>query len=125
MCLGDDESGRSTRRKDVLRMLTHRVTRGWVLILGRSLELFFRELAVSDAATRDKHGVPDGKLLERDKIEIFPLTIGHCCTALRVKNTLEIALSLMVFEIFTLFHFTLKFKMAAKKAIGSTCNEEK
>ena len=27
----------------------------WVLILGRSLELFFQELAVSGAATRDKH----------------------------------------------------------------------
>ena len=45
----------ANKKKDVLRMLTHWVTRGWVLILGRSLELIFRELAVSGAATRDKH----------------------------------------------------------------------
>ena len=38
-----------------------------ILILGGSLELLFRELAVSGVATRDKHGVPDGKLLERNK----------------------------------------------------------
>ena len=59
----------AANKKDVLRMLTHRVTRGWVLILGRSLELFFRELAVSGAVTRDKHGVPDGKLLECNKMD--------------------------------------------------------
>ena len=45
----------ANKKKDILRMLTHRVTRGRVLILRRSLELFFRELAVSGAATRDKH----------------------------------------------------------------------
>ena len=60
-------------------MLTHRVTRSWVLILGRSLELFFRELAVSGAATRDKHGVPDGKLLERNKNVTFGIKIGQKC----------------------------------------------
>ena len=48
------------------------------------------------------------------KIEIFPLCIGYSCTTLRVKNLLEIALSCMVFEIFTLFHFPQKSKMAAK-----------
>ena len=48
------------------------------------------------------------------KIEIFPITIGHTCTTLWVKNSLEIALSLTVFEIFTLFHFPQKSKMAAK-----------
>ena len=48
------------------------------------------------------------------KIEIFPLYIGHSCTPLWVKNWLEIALSLTVFKIFTLFHFPLKSKMAAK-----------
>ena len=61
----------ANKKKDVLRMLTHRVTRVWVLILRRSLELFFRELAVSGAATQDKHRVPDGKLLERNKKEHF------------------------------------------------------
>ena len=49
------------------------------------------------------------------KIEILPLCTGHSCTTLQVKNSLEIALSLMVFEIFTLFHFfPLKSKMVAK-----------
>ena len=48
------------------------------------------------------------------KIEIFPLYVGYSCTTLWVKNSLEIALSLMVFMIFTLFHFPLKSKMAAK-----------
>ena len=48
------------------------------------------------------------------KIEIFPLCIGHSCTTLRVKNSLKIALSRTVLEIFTLFHFPQKFKMAAK-----------
>ena len=48
------------------------------------------------------------------KIEIFPLCIGYSCTTLWVKNSLEIALSLTVFEIFTLFHFPLKSKMPAK-----------
>ena len=48
------------------------------------------------------------------KIEIFPFCIAHYCTTLWVKNSLEIALSLTVFEIFTLFHFPQKFKMTAK-----------
>ena len=48
------------------------------------------------------------------KIEISPLCKGDSCTTLRVKNSLEIALSLTVFEILTLFHFLLKSKMAAK-----------
>ena len=47
-------------------------------------------------------------------MENFPLSIGHSCTTLRVKNLLEIALSLTVFEIFTLFHFRQKCKMAGK-----------
>ena len=32
------------------------------------------------------------------KIEIFPLCIGDYCTTLQVKNLLEIALSLTVFD---------------------------
>ena len=48
------------------------------------------------------------------KIEIFPLATGHSCTILRVKNLLEIALSLTVSEIFSIFYFPLKTKMAAK-----------
>ena len=49
-----------------------------------------------------------------EKIEIIPLCTGHSCTTLRAKNSLEIALSLTVFEIWTLFHFPRKSKMAAK-----------
>ena len=48
------------------------------------------------------------------KIEIFPLCTGHSCTTLWVKNSLEIALSLTVFEISTLFYFPRKSKMAAE-----------
>ena len=48
------------------------------------------------------------------EIEIFPLCMGHSSNTLRVENSLEIALSLTVFEIFTLFHFPQKSKMAAK-----------
>ena len=48
------------------------------------------------------------------KIEIIPLSTGDSCTTLQVKNSLEIALSLTVFEILTLFHFPQKSKMAAE-----------
>ena len=44
---------------------------------------------------------------------VVPCT-GYSCTILRGKNSIEIALSFTVFEIFTLFHFPLKSKMAAK-----------
>ena len=47
--------------------------------------------------------VPQGK---KYYIEIFPLCIGHCCTILQVKNSLETALSVMLFEILTLFIFS-------------------
>ena len=50
------------------------------------------------------------------KIEIFDLCMGHSSTTLWVENSLEIALFLTVFEIFTLFHFPQKSKMAAKVA---------
>ena len=69
-----DLSNMAANKKD---MLTHQVTRSWVLIPGRSLKLFFRELAVSGAATRDKHRVPDGKLLERNK--------NTCLSALKIE----------------------------------------
>ena len=48
------------------------------------------------------------------KIEIFPLSTGHPCTTMGVKNSFEIALSVKVFEILTLFHFPQKSKLAAK-----------
>ena len=55
--------------------------------------------------------VPQGK---KYYIEIFPLCIGHCCTILQVENSLEIALSVTLFEILTLFYFQQKSKMAAE-----------
>ena len=48
------------------------------------------------------------------KNEIFPLWTEHSCITPRVKNSLEIARSLTIFEILTLFHFPQKSKMAAK-----------
>ena len=42
------------------------------------------------------------------KIEIFPLCTGYFCTTLWVKNSLEIALSLTVWEIFLIFHIFTK-----------------
>ena len=42
------------------------------------------------------------------KIEFFPHCIGHSCTTLLVKNSLEIALSLTVCEIFVIFHIFTK-----------------
>ena len=47
------------------------------------------------------------------KILSFTLYRGYSCSTLRVKNSLKIALSLMVSEIFTIFYFPLKIKMAA------------
>ena len=48
------------------------------------------------------------------KIEVFPLGTGYSCTNLHIKNSLEIALSLTISEIFSMFYFPLKSKMAAK-----------
>ena len=48
------------------------------------------------------------------KIEIFQLHIEYSTTTMRVKNSVEIALSLTVSEILTFFVFPQKFKMAAK-----------
>ena len=39
---------------------------------------------------------------------LFPLSIGYSCTTLWVKNSLEIALSLTVCEIFVIFHIFTK-----------------
>ena len=42
------------------------------------------------------------------KFEIFHIATIYSCTTVRVKNSLEIALSLTVFEIFALFVFCNK-----------------
>ena len=48
------------------------------------------------------------------EIEIFQLHIEYSTTTMRVKISVEMALSLMVSEILTFFVFLQKFKMAAK-----------
>ena len=48
------------------------------------------------------------------KIEIFQFCIEYIPTTLRVKNSVQIALSLTVSEILRFFRFSQKFKMAAK-----------
>ena len=48
------------------------------------------------------------------KWKIFDTCLEASPTTLRVKNSIEIALSLTVFDIFAIFHFPQKFKMAAQ-----------
>ena len=48
------------------------------------------------------------------EIEIFQLHIEYSTTTMRVKISVEMALSLTISEIFTFFVFLQKFKMAAK-----------
>ena len=48
------------------------------------------------------------------KIEIFQLHIEYSTTTMRVKISVEMALSLTVSEILRFFRFSQKFKMATK-----------
>ena len=76
---------------------------------NRSISYGFRDIHTFSFSAK----IQDGRQ-KWQKLKIFPFCIGHSCTTLRVKNSLEIPLSLTVFEIFTLFHFLQKSKMAAK-----------
>ena len=76
---------------------------------NRSISYGFRDIHTFSFSAK----IQDGHQ-KWQKIEIFPLGVGYSCTTLCVKNSLEIALSRKMFEIFTLFHFTLNSKMAAK-----------
>ena len=49
-----------------------------------------------------------------EKIEIFQFCIEYFPSTLQVKNSVQIALSLMVSKILRFFRFSQKFKMAAK-----------
>ena len=49
-----------------------------------------------------------------EKIELFQFCIRYFAITLRVKISVEMALSLTVSEILTFFVFLQKFKMAAK-----------
>ena len=77
---------------------------------NRSISYGFRNIHTFSFSAK----IQDGRQ-KRRKFKFF-LCIRYFCTTLRVKNSLEIALSLTVFDIFTLFHFPLKSKMAAKVA---------
>ena len=78
---------------------------------NRSISYGFRDIHTFSFSTQ----IQDGHQKWR-KLKFYPLVTGHSGTALRVKNSLEITLSLTVFEIFTVFHFPLKSKMAAKSS---------
>ena len=75
---------------------------------NRSISYGFRDIDTFSFSAK----IQDG--LQVAKIEIFSFWTGHSCTTLLVKNSLEIALSLTVFKILTLFHFPQKSKMAAE-----------
>ena len=57
--------------------------------------------------------IQDGRQKWR-KLNFFQFHIEYSATTLRVKNSVEIALSLTVSKILTFFVFPQKFKMAAK-----------
>ena len=78
---------------------------------NRSISYIFRDIHTFSFSAK----IQDGPQ-EWQNIEFFPLSIGYSCTTLWVKNSLEIALYCTVFEVFTLFHFLLKSKMAAEVA---------
>ena len=54
-----------------------------------------------------------GPKLDHVKLKTFMFQ-QNTLLLLRIQNSLEIALSLTVSEIFAIFHFSQKFKMAAK-----------
>ena len=85
---------------------------------NRSISYGFRDIDTFSFSAK----IQDGRQ-KVAKIEIFPHWTGDSCTTMWVKNFLEIALSLTVFEILTLFHFPRKSKMAAKSAENCKFNK--
>ena len=77
--------------------------------LNRSISCGFQDIHTFSFSAK----IQDGHQ-KWQKLKFFTQLIGYSCTTLWVQNSLEIALSLMVFVIFTLFHFPLKSKMAPK-----------
>ena len=75
---------------------------------NRSISYGFRDIDTFHFPQKSKMAAKSGENWN------FPLCTGDSCTTLQVKNLLEIALSLTVFEILTLFYFPQKSKMAAK-----------
>ena len=76
---------------------------------NRSISYSFRDIHTFSFSAKNPRWPPKVAIMET-----FPFCIEHSCTNLCVKNSLEIAVSLTVFEIVTLFHFPQKSKMAAK-----------
>ena len=76
---------------------------------NRSISYGFRDIynCLFSAEIQDGHQ-------KWSKLKLFPFAQNTLGTTLWVKNLLKIALSLMVSEIFTIFYFLLKSKMAAK-----------
>ena len=81
---------------------------------NRSISYGFRDIDTFSFSAKIQDGENPRWLPKVAKIEIFPHLTGDSGTTLWVKNLLEIALSLTVFEILTLFHFPQKSKMAAE-----------
>ena len=65
-----------------------------------SLSYGFRDIHTFSFSAKIQDGRQKGQ-----KFQFFPLCIGCSCTTLWVKNSLELAVSLTVFEIFTFFYF--------------------
>ena len=86
---------------------------GQTIARNRSISYGFRDIHTFSFSAK----IQDDRQKWR-KLIIFPFCIGHSCTTLWVKNSLEIALSRTVFEIFTLFLFLQKSKMATKIQAG-------
>ena len=76
---------------------------------NRSISYGFRDIHTFSFSAK----IQDGRQKWR-KLKFSPFAQDTLVTTLRVKHSLEIALSCTVFEIFTLFHFLQKSKMATK-----------
>ena len=76
---------------------------------NRSISYGFRDIKIFFVFRKNSRW-----LTKVAKIEFFEFHIEYFATTLWVKNSVQIALSLMVSEILTFFVFPQKFKMAAK-----------
>ena len=102
------KSGENSNFTPLHRTLLH-YHAGQKFARNRSISYGFRDIHTFFIFRKNLRWLP-----KVAKIEIFRLSTGHSCTTLQVKNSLEIAVSVTVFEIFTLFHFPQKSKMTAK-----------
>ena len=101
------ESGENCNFSPLHRTLLYHPV-GQKLAQNRSISYGFRDIETFSFSAK----IQDGHR-KWQKLKFFPFT-QETCTPLWIKNSLEIALSLTVLEILTLFHFPRKSKMAAK-----------